>query len=149
MDSLERLYRFIGFVCFVALTAIVGWQVFARYVLNDSPSWSEPLAMLLLLYAVLLGAAVGVRREFHMGLKWLHGKLGAGMQLAADRVAFVSIAGFGIGMIVYGYRMSARTWDYLIPGLNISMGVQYVALIAGGAAIAVFAIEVLFRRGER
>ena len=98
-DRLEKLYRVVGLICFVALTAIVGWQVFARYVLNDSPSWSEPLAMLLLLYAVLLGAAVGVRRDFHLGLRWLYQKLNPRFRRLADRMTLLVISGFGAGMV--------------------------------------------------
>lgn len=149
LDLLERLYRVVGLICFVALTVIVGWQVFARYLLNDSPSWSEPLAMLLLLYAVLLGAAVGVRRQFHLGLTWLHDKLGSRLQRLADLLTLVVICGFGAGMVAYGFQMSAQTWDYLIPGLPVSMGAQYVALVVGGAAIALFAFEALFAAGDR
>ena len=32
----------------IAMTVVEGWQVFARYVLNDSPSWTEPVALLLM-----------------------------------------------------------------------------------------------------
>lgn len=148
-NQLERTYRAVAFVCFIALTLIVGWQVFARYVLNDSPSWSEPLAMLLLLYAVLLGSAVGVRRRFHLGLRWFQQKLSARHQRLTDRVASLVICGFGTGMVVYGYRMSAQTWDYLLPGLPVSMGMQYVALVVSGIAIATFAIEALVLTGDR
>ena len=33
----------------VLMTAIVGWQVFGRYVLNSSPSWSEQAALTLMM----------------------------------------------------------------------------------------------------
>jgi hypothetical protein len=29
-------------VALICMTLVEGWQVFARYVLNDSPSWTEP-----------------------------------------------------------------------------------------------------------
>lgn len=148
-EMLERLYRVVGLICFIALTVIVGWQVFARYVLNDSPSWSEPLAMLLLLYAVLLGAAIGVRQDFHLGLRWLYQKLDPRFQRLADRLTLLVICGFGAGMVAYGFQMSTQTWSYVIPGLPISMGAQYIALVAGGAAIAVFALEALLGLGDR
>lgn len=51
----------------VAMTIIVAWQVFCRYVLNDSPSWTEPGAVMLMSWFIFLGAAVGVRENYHMG----------------------------------------------------------------------------------
>ena len=46
-------------------------QVFGRYVLNDTPTWAEALALLLVLYVTALGVAVGVRDAGHIGLESL------------------------------------------------------------------------------
>ena len=44
----------------LALVLVQGWQVIARYVLNDSPSWTEPVTLLMLSTAMSMGAAAGV-----------------------------------------------------------------------------------------
>ena len=49
------------------MTAFVAWQVFGRYVLNRSPSWTEPGSVMLMSWFIFLGAAVGVRENNHMG----------------------------------------------------------------------------------
>ncbi len=49
----------------VLMTAFVAWQVFGRYVLNRSPSWTEPAAVMLMSWFIFLGAAVGVRENYH------------------------------------------------------------------------------------
>jgi hypothetical protein len=49
------------------MTGMVAWQVFCRYVLNDSPSWTEPGAVMLMSWFIFLGAAVGVRENYHLG----------------------------------------------------------------------------------
>ena len=36
-----------GGVALVVMAAVEAWQVFARYVINDSPGWTEPVALLL------------------------------------------------------------------------------------------------------
>ena len=51
------------------MTVFVGWQVFGRYVLNDSPSWTEPASLLLMSWFILLGSAVGVREGVHLGFE--------------------------------------------------------------------------------
>ena len=45
--------------------------MFGRYVLNDTPTWAESLALVLVLYVTMLGAAVGVRDAGHIGLESL------------------------------------------------------------------------------
>jgi TRAP-type C4-dicarboxylate transport system permease small subunit len=47
----------------------VQWQVFGRYVINDTPTWAEALALLLVLFVTALGLAVGVRDAGHIGLE--------------------------------------------------------------------------------
>ena len=48
------------------MTVIVGWQVFGRYVLNSSPSWSEQASLTLMIWYVSFAAAAGVREGFHI-----------------------------------------------------------------------------------
>ena len=45
-------------VALVILVGMMGWLVFGRYVLNDTPTWAEALALLLVLYMTSLGVAV-------------------------------------------------------------------------------------------
>ena len=53
------------------IVAIVFFQVFGRYVLNASPTWTESLALVIVLYVTLIGAAVGVRDAGHIGMESL------------------------------------------------------------------------------
>ena len=59
----------------------MSWQVFGRYVLNDTPTWAESLTLVLvILYVALFGAAVGVRDAGHIGMESL-------LVLVSERVA--------------------------------------------------------------
>jgi TRAP-type C4-dicarboxylate transport system permease small subunit len=69
-QKLARIAIVISTAGLVLMTLIIGWQVFARYVLNASPAWSESAALLLMLYYIMLAAAVGVYENFHLGLKY-------------------------------------------------------------------------------
>ena len=67
LDKLARITAWIAGIALVSMAAVQAWQVFARYVLNASPDWTEPVALLLLNTAMMFGAAVGVRSESHFG----------------------------------------------------------------------------------
>src|SRR5690349_8800138 len=64
---LARVATFIACTSLVGMTLVEAWQVFARYVLNNSPVWTEPVALLLMSAAMMFGAANGVRSESHFG----------------------------------------------------------------------------------
>jgi TRAP-type C4-dicarboxylate transport system permease small subunit len=50
----------------VLMTAIIGWQVFGRFVLGSSPAWAEQAALILMIWYVFFAAAAGVREGFHI-----------------------------------------------------------------------------------
>jgi TRAP-type C4-dicarboxylate transport system permease small subunit len=129
----------------ILMTALVAWQVFARYVLNASPSWTEPLSILVMSWFIFLGAAVGVRENFHMGFDVLiHFLPGAGPWMRA--ISDIAVLVFGLGMTVYGSQLMLQTWTAMIPVLHLPGGFAYMPLVAGGILITLFALERLALR---
>lgn len=63
--SLSRLLIAFGAIGLLAMTAIIGWQVFGRFVLNSSPSWTEQASLILMIWYVMFAAAAGVYEGFH------------------------------------------------------------------------------------
>lgn len=122
------------------MTVVISWQVFARYVLNDSPPWSEALALIIMVSFVLLAAAVGVYEKFHLGFRWLVSML----PLQAGRAVFVFgqllIMLFGVAMAVNGVALVDYTATHIIPTLNISRSVVYWPFVVCGALMALFAL---------
>ena len=79
----------------LVMTAITGWQVFGRYVMNDSPQWVERIALLLVLYFSFLAGAVGVREESHLGIAFVNDALPSGLRRAVMVVVGLILAAFG------------------------------------------------------
>uniref|UniRef100_UPI0020916299 TRAP transporter small permease n=1 Tax=Acinetobacter baumannii TaxID=470 RepID=UPI0020916299 len=48
LAPISRLALWLSGIGLLVMTAMVAWQVFGRYVLNASPSWTEPAALLLM-----------------------------------------------------------------------------------------------------
>lgn len=130
----------------VAMTATVGWQVFARYVLNDTPSWAEPVTLQLMGWFILLGAAVGVRESFHLGLDLLQQALPPALARVLEAVNLLLILGFGVAMVWYSVQLAIGTWTATIPVLDLPGGFDFIPLIVGGALIALFAAERLLEQ---
>ena len=61
LAALARAALLAAGVALVAMAAVEAWQVFARYVLNDSPGWTEPLALFLLYTAMTAPSAATTR----------------------------------------------------------------------------------------
>lgn len=141
LSWLSTLSLWLAGIGLVLMTFIVAWQVFCRYVLNDSPSWTEPGAVMLMSWFIFLGAAVGVRENYHLGFDVLLYVVPKGgktwLRMISDLVALA----FGVGMIWYGAQLIGLTWDTILPSLQISGGWSYLPLVAGGVLISLFALE--------
>lgn len=131
----------------VLMTIIVGAQVFSRYVLNFSLTWVEPLAIQLMGWFIFLGAAVGVRENFHLGLDLLRHFAPPQVNRVMDAASMLVIAVFGLFISWYGLQLAIRTWDTTISGLGISGAWDFAPLVLSGLLITVFALERLWRDG--
>src|SRR5210317_452457 len=81
----------------VLMTIIIGWQVFARYVLNDTPHWSEKFCLLLMIYFILFAAAAGVRDGSHIGLVIIKESLSGLPQRIVTVINHLIVGLFGFG----------------------------------------------------
>ena len=127
----------------VVMTSFVAWQVFGRYVLNSSPSWTEPAALLLMSWFILLGSAIGVREGNHLGFETALHYAPPPLRRAMLFTTEVLTIGFGLAMAWYGGILTAETWSANMAGLPIPQGMDYLPLAVGGALIALFAAEKL------
>ena len=134
----------------VLMTVIVGWQVFGRYILNSTPSWSEQAALTLMIWYVALAAAAGVRQGFHIRIVALEEAVSPAVRKWMQVVSNTLVGLCGAAMLIWGGELVLRTWSHVVPSLGIPRGLTYLALPISGALMALFAFEqVLERLGYR
>ena len=145
MKALARAVIGIAGVALVAMAGIQAWQVFARYVLNDPPSWTEPLALLCMSTTMMFGAAAGVHASRHFGffivVEHARPQLRRLMQLVARLIA----TAVGVLFALWGGEMMLDAWDYRVAGAPLPQGIMFLPLCLGGVLIAIFSIEQLIR----
>lgn len=139
--SLARLCMWLGVVGLMCLLAAVSWQVFGRYVLNNTPTWAESLSLLLVLYVTMFGVAVGVRNAGHIGLESLLVLAPDWLRIKMEYLIHVLVIIFGAAMAYSCASLAESVWDYRLPTLGISEGWKYVPAIICGSLIVLFSIE--------
>ena len=146
LGTLSTLALWISAVGMIAMTAMVAWQVFTRYVLNASPSWTEPASVMVMSWFIFLGAAVGVRENFHMGFDVLVHFLPASTAPWMRAISDLAVLVFAIGMVGYGMQLTIDTWTAVLPVLHLPGGFTYMPIVAGGVLMALFSLERLVLR---
>lgn len=138
---LEKLSIGMAAAALLGMVVVEGWQVVARYVLNDSPGWTEPMALLCLGTAMMFGAAAGVRRERHFAFSLLVGILAAPLQRAIRAACHALVAALGAFLGWHGGVLMIDGIDVAMAGTALPQGAMFAPLCFGGALIAVFALE--------
>jgi len=100
-NILGRLLEFILILLMVGLTALVVVAVLYRKVLENSLSWYDEVASIMLIWITYYGAALAALRRKHIGFDGFLLSLPAGPRTAAFVVAEVLVIGFFV-MISYG-----------------------------------------------
>lgn len=138
---LSQAARWFAGAGLIVMTAIIAWQVFARYVLDASPAWGEQAALLLMIWYVMLAAAAGVREQFHIRIAVFVETLPAGWQRSAIVLAHAVVAAFGVALVFWGTELTLATWEHVIPTLALPRGVAYLPMPLAGLLIAAFSVE--------
>ncbi|PUE23274.1 C4-dicarboxylate ABC transporter permease [Limnohabitans sp. JirII-29] len=139
--ALARLCLQVGVAGLMLLIAAVLYQVIGRYVFNDTPTWAESGAVLLVLYVTMLGMAVGVRDAGHIGLESLLVLVPEGIRLKMELMIHALVLVFGVVMAYNCGLLAHSVWDYKIPTLGLSEAFKYAPPAMAGVLIALFSLE--------
>lgn len=145
LRQLSRVALWLAGLGLVTMTVLVAWQVFGRYVLNATPTWTEPSVLLLMSWFILLGAAVGVRDGEHLGFEIGVHYAPAPLRFAMQTITQIVIVSFGLAMFWFGWELAKTTWAAATPMIGISQGWDYVPMSGAGILISLFGVEKLAR----
>jgi TRAP-type C4-dicarboxylate transport system permease small subunit len=62
----------VSFALFWMMAAIVFYQVFTRYILNDAAGWTEEISRYFLVAVVFIGASMSVRKNNHIQVDYFY-----------------------------------------------------------------------------
>lgn len=141
LDRLSDAAIALAACALLGLVVVQGWQVFARYVINDSPSWTEPVTLLLLSTAMSLGAATGVRENRHFGFFLLTEAMGPRARRAVDVFVGCVIAAIGGVLAVWSTQLLLDGWAIRMAGAPLPQSINYLPLALGGALMVAFALD--------
>jgi TRAP-type C4-dicarboxylate transport system permease small subunit len=139
--ALAKFCMVVAVIGLLVIVACVLIQVFGRYVMNDTPTWAEALALVLVLWVTMFGAAVGVRDAGHIGMESLLVWVSPELRRKLEIVIHLLSALFGGMMAWQGSILAESVMGYKIPTLGIPEGLNHVPVAIAGALIVLFSIE--------
>ncbi|OZI52880.1 TRAP transporter small permease [Bordetella genomosp. 4] len=118
---------------FTAIVIVGTLQVFNRFVLNISLSWSEEFQKFAFVWLVFLAIPVAYNRAAHLRVDTFFERFPASMQRVMQSIIDLLWIGLGVSLVTYTWRLMQVTKYQLSPGLGISMSLVYAGMVIGGA----------------
>lgn len=131
-------------VALLALTVIiVVLQVFFRYVLNSSLSWSEEAARYLFIWAALLGFSSSVEARRLFSFEMLVARMSRRGKRVCAVLNVIAAVAFLWVLVVDGAGLVAMTASQSSPAIGMPMAIAYAALPVGGILVALHFLAAL------
>jgi len=143
LDKLAQAAILIAAAALIGVVFVQGWQVIARYVLNDSPGWTEPLALLLLNIAMSFGAAAGVHRQSHFNFPLLLDAMPTALRIFCIALRCLLIASIGAALAFWGMQLFLDGLNIRMAGTSLPLTAAYLPLALGGGLMVIFALAQL------
>lgn len=131
LASCDRVVGYVVIVAMAVLSATLVLQVVYRYGLNDSLDWGNDVPRLAFIVIIFLAIPLAFRFNAHVGMDFDLTKIRFLSTSAVNRFnAVFMLILFGT-VAFYGSQLMARTWDQMMPGLNVPIGTFYLSLAVG------------------
>ena len=140
--GIDRGVEYFVAAIFAVMVAIGLMQVFHRFALNSSLSWSEEAQIFGHIAIVFLGIPIAYRRGAHMYMELFRDRYPPRIGAAFDLLVELIWAAFAVSLIVLGYMVSRVAALQSSPGLEIPMSYPYYGMVLGGA----YLLFISFRR---
>lgn len=137
-------------ICGIYLLLIfVGFlQVFFRYILNYSLSWTEEVGRYSFVWLTFVGAALCVQNEAHIGLDIFIRNFQKRIQFLFHMLVDIVTIAFLLFLIYQGSLIVQKTFTQVSAALHIPMSVFYFSIPLGALFMLINKVRI-FRKHRR
>jgi TRAP-type C4-dicarboxylate transport system permease small subunit len=143
-DALYLFCIWVSGLAIVAMSLIIPWGIFTRYVLGSGSQWPEPIAILLMVVFTFLGATAGYRAGAHIAVNMVTDRLPPGLRSKLAIAVTLLMGAVAAFMGWYGIKLCIELWGQSISELPwMPVGATYLPVPLGGLITLLFVIEYL------
>jgi len=139
----EWINRIAEWVCYLLLATLVGiivLQVFLRYVLKSPVSWSEEVALLLLVWFGMLAVAIAIYRHTHMSITVIWDRLSPTAQHVLNIAVEILVLTFALSITINAGMLIEVVGEQALSASGFPKAWLYLPLQIGGGLMAMNSI---------
>ena len=131
-DTVNKVVSYVGISIFVVLIIACVMQVFFRFVLNSSLSWTEELARYCFIWMHMLGASLLIEGSGHATVTAVLDLLKGGVRKAVDVIIELIVFFDGVIMLYAGALLAYSSRANLSTAMGVPMWCINSSVAVGG-----------------
>jgi TRAP-type C4-dicarboxylate transport system permease small subunit len=139
--AIERVGFAVASVLLLAMTSIIGLQVFSRKVLHETRAWTTEVSIQAMVWMGLIGAALCVRTGSHIAVQLVERHLPPRLRRVARWTVTIGQTLTGVILVVWGSLLAISLRGATTPGAKIPWSISYLVLPIAGLMMILFSIE--------
>jgi len=144
-DFLDSLCKKVGAVLLGVMVVLIVIQVFARYGMGSSLSWSEETSRYLFIWVVMLGTVIGVHDGSHVAVEFILKRLPPMLHKLATLGFTLCLLVLAAVMVMYGSVLAAKVYTQLSPATRVPMSYVYASVPVCSAIMIVHLLVQLMK----
>lgn len=140
-NIIDTLIEYLVAAIFIIILCVGGYQIFGRYVMNSTPTWSSEVQIYGHIYIVFLAIPIAYRRGAHLYMDSLRKRFPEMLGKIFSFLVEMMWLAFGFILIFYGWKIIMITGQQTTPGMGISMSYPYAALPISGIYLVLMVIR--------
>jgi len=139
------MIQLVGTVLFIIMIVSVFYEVIMRYVFNAPTFWSEALARNSMIWVVVLGLSLGIRKKDNIRVDFIVLMLPRGVQMALGYLRIALVVVFATVFLIHGMRLAITNLTQTVTGLGIPVFWIYICVPLSGLCMLIFLAEALLK----
>ncbi|KGX91764.1 TRAP transporter small permease [Pontibacillus marinus] len=155
IDGLNKVLGVLLAVLLMVMSAVVFYQVFSRFVLDESLRWSEELARYIMIWAVFIGSALAIRKMELISVDAIKELMPEKAIKVLNILVYLASIVFLAVLVQYGFEMVSNVSTQTSPAMRIPMAWAYAAIPVGSIFMIINCIAIVienimnFKGGEQ
>ena len=141
LDAVDRSAELLVAAIFAVIVCIALLQVFHRFALNSSLSWSEEAQIFGHIWIVFLGIPIAYRRGAHLYIETFCDMLPRGPRAVFNLAIELLWLAFAVSLMVLGSQVARIAHLQNSPGLDVPMSYPYSGMVLGGVYLLFVAVR--------
>jgi TRAP-type C4-dicarboxylate transport system permease small subunit len=147
LNGLMTVTETVGAILLAIMTLIITWQVIARFrIIHINSPWTEEVALMMLVWFGMTGAAIGIRKHSHIGVEFVTNLFPVKVQRLLAILVGLLIMTFSIFLFIEGIALAQGCWNDRMSATLLPRGVfVYLAVPAAAFLMTLYSAESVVR----